>query len=82
MTDDNRPAPGLAPHLVCDGAADAIEFYKRAFGAADMVWGDRYRQIENPFGHRWAIASPLRKMSVDEIKLAAAKAMPDNAKEA
>ena len=23
----------LAPHLICAGAADAIAFYKRAFGA-------------------------------------------------
>ena len=27
----------LMPHLVCDGAADAIEFYKRAFGATEMI---------------------------------------------
>jgi uncharacterized glyoxalase superfamily protein PhnB len=27
----------VTPHLVCDGAADAIEFYKKAFGATDEV---------------------------------------------
>lgn len=27
---------GLIPHLVCDGCADAIEFYKRAFGAEEI----------------------------------------------
>ncbi|HEV2611348.1 MAG TPA: VOC family protein [Noviherbaspirillum sp.] len=26
----------VAPHLVCDGAADAIEFYKKAFGAVEI----------------------------------------------
>jgi uncharacterized glyoxalase superfamily protein PhnB len=26
----------LSPHLVCAGAADAIEFYKKAFGAVEM----------------------------------------------
>lgn len=26
----------VTPHLVCDGAADAIEFYKSAFGAAEV----------------------------------------------
>ncbi|QSN60150.1 MULTISPECIES: VOC family protein [unclassified Caballeronia] len=26
----------LTPHLVCAGAAEAIEFYKRAFGAVEM----------------------------------------------
>lgn len=127
---------GLAPHLVCKGAADAMEFYKKAFDAvelmrlpgpdgrlmhgsmkingcmvmladefgdvdeahrnaapptlggtavvlhlkvddcdawaaravaagaktimpmADMFWGDRYGLIEDPFGHRWSIATP------------------------
>jgi uncharacterized glyoxalase superfamily protein PhnB len=27
----------LSPYLICDGAAEAIEFYKRAFGAEEMV---------------------------------------------
>jgi PhnB protein len=29
--------PALAPHIICDGAADAIEFYKRAFGAVEVM---------------------------------------------
>jgi PhnB protein len=27
----------VTPHLVCAGAAEAIEFYKKAFGAAEMM---------------------------------------------
>lgn len=27
---------GLIPHLVCDGCAEAIEFYKKAFGAEEV----------------------------------------------
>ena len=27
----------LSPHLVCDGAADAIEFYVAAFGAQELM---------------------------------------------
>jgi uncharacterized glyoxalase superfamily protein PhnB/uncharacterized protein YndB with AHSA1/START domain len=147
-------ATPLAPHLVVDGAAEAIEFYGKAFGAAEVMrlpgengkimhaavdingamvmlvdenrdwgmlgpkalkgtpvtlhltvanadaaidraakagakvvmpaedafWGDRYGQVEDPFGHRWSIASPLRAMSPEEIQAAAAKAMPDYAK--
>ena len=34
-----KPVPdnmhSVTPHLVCAGAADAIEFYKKAFGAVD-----------------------------------------------
>ncbi|WP_338764718.1 VOC family protein [Massilia sp. METH4] len=29
--------PTVTPHLVCRGAADAIEFYKKAFNATEMV---------------------------------------------
>jgi uncharacterized glyoxalase superfamily protein PhnB len=127
----------VTPHLVCAGAADAIEFYKKAFGAtetsrmpgpngklmhgsirigdsavmlvdempewgslgpkalkgtsvvihlyvadvdaftaravaagakvtmpvADMFWGDRYGQLEDPFGHRWSVATHIRDVS-------------------
>ena len=27
----------VTPHLVCAGAADAIEFYKKAFGAEELM---------------------------------------------
>lgn len=134
----------VTPHLVCAGAADAIEFYKKAFNAeelmrlpgpqgklmhaairigdstvmladefpewgsvgpkslkgspvtihlyvadvdaaveraaaagakvtlpvADMFWGDRYGMLEDPFGHRWSVATHLRDMSPDEIQQA------------
>jgi uncharacterized glyoxalase superfamily protein PhnB len=139
----------LSPHLVCKGAADAIEFYKKAFDAtemmrlagedgrimhgcvsingssvmlveeapdwelsgpkalggtpvtlhlvvedadavaqravdagatlvmpaADMFWGDRYGIVEDPFGHRWSVATPVREMSAEEIQVAAKGAM-------
>ncbi len=32
-----KPEGNLAPHLVCAGAADAIEFYKKAFGAEELL---------------------------------------------
>ena len=25
---------------------------------ADQFWGDRYGQVEDPFGHRWSIGAP------------------------
>jgi uncharacterized glyoxalase superfamily protein PhnB len=36
----NPIPPGMrtvTPHLVCNGAADAIEFYKQAFGAVEVL---------------------------------------------
>jgi len=132
----------VTPHLVCAGAAEAIEFYKNAFGATELIrlpgpdgtilhaclqignsrimlaeempkwrsfgprslngtpvtlhlyvedadsfaqhavdagaklvmpvsdafWGDRYGQVEDPFGHRWSIATHVKDMTDDEIK--------------
>ncbi len=39
MSDIKKIPEGMStvtPHLVCKGAADAIEFYKKAFGAVDL----------------------------------------------
>ncbi|MFP5304376.1 MAG: VOC family protein [Gammaproteobacteria bacterium] len=135
----------VTPHLVCAGAAEAIEFYKKAFGAvemtrlpgpdgrrlmhaavrignsvvmlcdefpemgglgpkalkgspvtihlyvedadavaaqaqaagakitmpvADMFWGDRYGQLEDPFGHRWSVGTHVRDVSPEEMEQA------------
>jgi PhnB protein len=27
----------------------------------DQFWGDRYGQLQDPFGHIWSIASPVKK---------------------
>jgi len=132
----------VTPHLICAGAADAIEFYKKAFNAvevsrmpgpsgklmhasirigdsavmlvdeapewgmlgpkalkgssvyihlyvddvdafsaravaagatikmpvADMFWGDRYGQFEDPFGHQWSVATHVRDVTPDEMR--------------
>lgn len=38
---------------------------------ADMFWGDRYGTVEDPFGHRWSIATHIRDLSPKEIQAAA-----------
>jgi PhnB protein len=132
----------ITPHLVCAGAADAMEFYKKALGAveigrmpgpggkimhaemrigdsrfmladefpdygsngpltlkgtpvvihlyvkdadatfaqmvdagarptmqmADMFWGDRYGQVDDPFGHRWSIATHTRDVTPQQMQ--------------
>jgi PhnB protein len=37
---------------------------------AEAFWGDRYGQMEDPFGHRWSVATHVRDMTIDEIKAA------------
>ena len=139
----------VTPHLVCAGAAEAIEFYKKAFSAteegrmpgpngklmhamvringsavmlvdempewgafgpkalkrspvtihlyvedvdavvkqavaagakvtmpvADMFWGDRYGQLEDPFGHNWSVATHKRDMTPEEMQKEMQQAM-------
>jgi len=147
-----KPIPdgfhSLTPYIVCNGADRAIAFYKKAFGATelmrvptpdgrlmhasikigdsiimlndefpemgalgpkarkgtpvtlhlfvgdvdaafdravkagavikmrvqDMFWGDRYGQIEDPFGHSWSLATHQRDMTAEEIQEAAKSA--------
>jgi uncharacterized glyoxalase superfamily protein PhnB len=156
MTDTATCPAALTPHLVCEGAAEAIDFYKRAFGAeelmrlpgpdgrlmhgavringatvmltdenkqwgalgpntlggspvtlnlavpdvdaaferavsagatavmpvADQFWGDRYGIVRDPFGHSWALLTPIRQMSEAELREAAASMMANCGPEA
>jgi PhnB protein len=131
----------VTPHLVCAGAAAAIDFYRKAFNAVEtarlpgpngklmhgavrigdstvmlvdempehgsfgpkslkgspvtihlyvpnadefvaqavaagakvtmpvteMFWGDRYGQLEDPFGHRWSVATHVKDVTPAEM---------------
>jgi PhnB protein len=43
---------------------------------ADMFWGDRFSQVEDPFGHVWSIATHLKDMTAREMQAAMAAAPP------
>lgn len=55
---------------------DADALFARAVAAgarplmppADMFWGDRYGQVEDPFGHRWSIATHKRDMTPQQMQ--------------
>jgi PhnB protein len=65
-------------HLYVD---DVDAFTARAVAAGakmkmpvnDMFWGDRYGQLEDPFGHRWSVATHLRVVSPEEMQQAMQK---------
>ncbi len=42
----------------------------------DMFWGDRYGLVEDPFGHHWSIATPIRPVAAEDLPGALAAAMP------
>jgi uncharacterized glyoxalase superfamily protein PhnB len=46
---------------------------------ADTFWGDRYCQVQDPFGHVWAIATHTRDVSMAEMKKAMANMAPPSA---
>ena len=140
-----KPIPdgmtAVTPHLVCAGAAQAIEFYKSAFGAieegrmpgpngklmhaliringaaimlvdeapewqalgpkalrgtpvtihlyvddadafaaravragaqllmpvSEQFWGDRYGVLQDPFGHKWSVATHVRDLTPEQM---------------
>ncbi len=40
----------------------------------DMFWGDRYGVIEDPFGHRWSIATHTQDLTPEQVMEGAQKA--------
>ncbi len=41
---------------------------------ADQFWGDRYGQIEDPFGHRWALGQHVEDVAPEEMERRAKEA--------
>jgi PhnB protein len=35
--------------------------------ATDMFWGDRYGQVQDPYGHKWSIATHTRDMTPEQM---------------
>ncbi|HSC97474.1 MAG TPA: VOC family protein [Casimicrobiaceae bacterium] len=60
-------------HLYVDDA-DATMAQAAAAGAkvtmpvAEMFWGDRYGVLEDPYGHRWSVATHVRDLTSEEIQ--------------
>jgi uncharacterized glyoxalase superfamily protein PhnB len=63
---------------------DADAFTARAIAAGakvimplqDMFWGDRYGLLEDPFGHRWSVATHIRDLTPEEMMRAMQEAGP------
>lgn len=48
---------------------------KLTLPVADMFWGDRYGQLEDPYGHRWSVATHMRDLTSEEITEGAKNSM-------
>jgi PhnB protein len=42
---------------------------------ADMFWGDRYGVVEDPFGHRWELATRKETLTPKQMAKRALEAM-------
>jgi PhnB protein len=76
------PSVGGTPVVLALEVADAEAVFAQAVTAgatvrqqlADMFWGDRHGQIDDPFGHRWNVSQHLRDVPHDQVVAAAAEA--------
>jgi PhnB protein len=75
------PSVGGTPVVLSLEVADADAVFAQAIAAgasvrqplADMFWGDRHGQLEDPFGHRWNVSHHVRDVPHDEVVAAAAR---------
>ena len=59
--------------------ADAQAFWDGAVAAgvritmplADMFWGERYGQFEDPYGHKWSVSQTIQVMNDEQMQQAA-----------
>lgn len=67
---------------------DVDAAFKRATGAgatvrmavSNMFWGDRYGEVEDPFGYRWGLATHVEDLTPEEIARRGRAAMAEMAK--
>lgn len=83
MLNDEFPDMGASSPLALCGSPVTLhlyvenvdEFYDRAIKAGakalfpvnDTFWGDRYGKLEDPYGHKWAIATHIEDLTEEEI---------------
>jgi PhnB protein len=88
MSDDMAPGPSKSPSALGGTSAvigvytkDADGMWAKATQAgakvlmplSEQFWGDKYGQIQDPFGHVWSIMQHVRDVSPKEMAAAAAK---------
>jgi len=74
MSENVKPIPdgypGATPYLICKGAAQAIDFYKKAFGAEETM---RLSSGDGPIGHAEIRIAGAAIMLADEFPKMGAK---------
>jgi uncharacterized glyoxalase superfamily protein PhnB len=79
---------GGSPVVLNLYSGDVDTLFDRAVRAGAMVtmplanqfWGDRYGQITDPFGHRWALGQHVEDVAPEEMERRAKEAFSHMAK--
>lgn len=91
MLNDEMPEFGAVSPLSSNGSPVTIHIYtsnvdaafERATGAGaqvnmplmDQFWGDRYGVVTDPYGHKWSLATHVKDLSPEQMKIAMDEAM-------
>lgn len=75
------PTIGGTPVVLALDVADAEAVFAQAVAAgaqirqplAEVFWGDKHGQLEDPFGHRWNVSQHVRDVPHEEVVAAAAQ---------
>ena len=82
---NKKPSTPEALHgnsvMFCLTSTDVDADWERAVAAgakvgmplADQFWGDRWGQLNDPFGHSWSISQPIANVSAAEMEEGARK---------
>src|SRR5260370_28791210 len=67
-----RGGTSVTLHLYVENADAAFDRAVKAgctvkMPMTDQFWGDRYVQVEDPFGHQWSFATHKQYLTKDEI---------------
>jgi uncharacterized glyoxalase superfamily protein PhnB len=76
------PQGGKQPFLLHINSQDVNSEFERAVKAGakvtmplkDQFWGDRYGQLEDPFGHTWSMGQRIATPSDEEVEKKGAEA--------
>jgi PhnB protein len=72
LSPKSREGTSVSLHLYVENADTAFERAVKAgctlkMPMSDQFWGDRYGQVEDPFGHQWSIATHKQDLTKEEI---------------
>src|SRR5258708_27385216 len=72
LSPKSRGGTSVSLHVYVENADGAFDRAVKAgctvkMPMMDQFWGDRYGQVEDPFGHQWSLATHKQDLTQDQI---------------